>query len=134
MKYMKRLRIYKSKNCTFDPKTIEAYSYVWWKFVSVIEGKVIFNNYRYSNTTSKHQRKIDNLMFNLGIKIDYIIECSVSLDGISTLNNLEDYIIETLNEFEYDQSEKLLRKRIKAKERYVENKNKQEVFRELQLL
>jgi hypothetical protein len=70
MKFMKRTGIYKATNVTFNPKTLDAHSYRWWRFVAVVEGKVIFNNYRYSVTTSKHQSKVRQLMLELGIKID----------------------------------------------------------------
>ena len=69
---MKRAGIYQASNynVTFDPKKIEARSYKWWVFVAEVEGKVIFNNYRYSNSTSKHQSKVRALLNDLGIKID----------------------------------------------------------------
>lgn len=70
MKYFKRLGVYKASNVKFDPNKIEAYSYGWWRFVAVVEGKVVFNTYRYSNSTSKHQYKVARLMDELGIKID----------------------------------------------------------------
>lgn len=62
--------IYKASNVTFNPLTCEAYSYGWWKFVAKIDGKVIFNNYRYSNTTTKHQYKVRRLLLERGITID----------------------------------------------------------------
>ena len=49
---MKRTPVYKASNVKFNYETIEAFSYNWWQFVKVIGGKVIFNNYNYSNTTS----------------------------------------------------------------------------------
>lgn len=72
MKLMKRSGIYQCSNynCTFDPKSCEAFSYRWWKFVAKVDGLVIFNNYRYSNTTSKHQSKVRSLLEALGIKVD----------------------------------------------------------------
>lgn len=70
MKYYKRLGVYKASNVTFHPDTISAYSYGWWKFVGVVDGKVVFNNHRYSNSTSKHQLKVKRLLRELGIKID----------------------------------------------------------------
>ncbi len=83
MKLMKRTNTYKAVNVTFDPNKIEAYSYGWWKFVAVIEGKVVFNNYFYSQSTSKHQRKVKSLMADLGIKID--IEMPIP-EGLQPMN------------------------------------------------
>lgn len=72
MKYFKRLKIYKdySGNCTFNPETNEAFSYRWWRFVAVVEGRLVFNDYRYSVTTAKHQRKVGAVLASLGIKPD----------------------------------------------------------------
>ena len=83
MKHMKRSNIYQCSNynCTFSPTKIEAFSYRWWKFVGVVEGKVIFNDYRYSNSTSKHQSKVRRLMADLGIKIDISMSVPQGLPG-----------------------------------------------------
>lgn len=76
MKLMKRSGIYQCSkyNCTFNPKTVEAWSYRWWRFVAKVDGVVVFNSYRYGNTTSKHQSKVRSLMSQLGIKIDIFLE------------------------------------------------------------
>lgn len=70
MKYFKRLKLYKAANVTFNPETKDAFSYAWWRFVAVVEGRLIFNNYRYSVTTAKHQHKVRSVLNELGIKID----------------------------------------------------------------
>lgn len=70
MKLYKRSGVYKSSHVTFNPSTMDAYSYDWWRFVARIEGLIVFNSYFYSQSTSKHQRKVKRLMHNLGIKID----------------------------------------------------------------
>lgn len=70
MKQLKRSGIYKAANVTFNPETKDAYSYSWWRFVAIVEGKLIFNNFRYSNTTAKHQHKVRSLLNALGIKVD----------------------------------------------------------------
>lgn len=79
MKYHKKLGLYKASNVTFNLVTREAYSYGWWRFVSVVNGYVVFNNYSYSVSTCKHQSKVRSLMNELGIKIDLIVECSGGL-------------------------------------------------------
>jgi len=80
---MKRKQIYQASNynVTFDPKTTSAFSYHWWKFVGIVEGKVIFNNYRYSNSTSKHQSKVRTLLNELNIKIDIEMPLPAGLPG-----------------------------------------------------
>lgn len=83
MKFMKRSKIYQASNynVTFSPEKMEAFSYRWWKFVGVVEGKVIFNNYRYSNSTSKHQSKVRRVLEQLGIKIDLMLPIPGGLPG-----------------------------------------------------
>lgn len=70
-------------NCTFNPETMQAYSYRHWRFVDVIKGKVVFNSYRYSQTTSTHQRAVRSLLESLGIKIDLEVEVP---DGLQHFN------------------------------------------------
>lgn len=79
MKYFERAGIYKASNVSFDPKTCEARSYAWWIFVRKIGNKVVFNNYRYSVTTAKHQSKVRWLLAELGINIDVEIEAPQGL-------------------------------------------------------
>jgi hypothetical protein len=83
MKLMKRTSIYQCSNynCTFNPKTIEAFSYKWWKFVGIVDGKLVFNNYYYSPSTSKHQAKVRSLLNELGIKIDISMPIPGGLPG-----------------------------------------------------
>lgn len=83
MKFMKRANIYQASNynVTFDPNKIEARSYRWWVFVAKVEGKIVFNNYRYSNSTSKHQSKVRSLLNQLNIKIDIEMPLPNGLPG-----------------------------------------------------
>ena len=109
MKYFKRLKLYKgyNSNCTFNPETKDAYSYSWWRFVATVEGKLVFNNYRYSVTTAKHQRKVRGLLNELGIKID--IEMPLP-GGIRDDQTLAEMILES-EEHECDVFlERMLRK------------------------
>jgi len=72
------LRLNKTKNVYFnstksnevDIDNIKAFSYTWWQYLTVIGGKVVFNNYSYSPTTSKHQNDALKLLEQNGIKID----------------------------------------------------------------
>lgn len=58
MKYFKRAGIYKNSTGTntFNPVNSRAVSYNWWVYCTFFKGKIIFNNYKYSPTTGKHQR------------------------------------------------------------------------------
>jgi len=75
MKYYKRLNVYKASNVSFNPEEIAAYSYDWWQFVKVVDGKVFFNNYSYSQSTNGHQSKVRHLLGELNIEIDCVIDC-----------------------------------------------------------
>lgn len=82
MKYYPKSGLYKASNVTFSPATCEAYSYGWWRFVERIDGKLVFNRYRYSNSTCKHQLKVWRLLRQLGLVIDIELE---SPDGLQNL-------------------------------------------------
>lgn len=90
-----RKNLFESKNVWFDPDICIAKSYNWWIFVSKINGKVVFNNYRYSSTTARHQRRVRKTLEMLGIKIDLEVTCHCSLEffstrGLDTINSLID--------------------------------------------
>lgn len=128
MKLMKRTNIYKASNLTFNPVTLDAFSYGWWQFVGVVDGKVIFNTYRYSNSTSKHQSKVRRLINQLGIKVDIFMPipkglpksnargCYGVLDMKRGEMTLADLIIEA-EEYLCDQFLKEKSRNIKAYER-----------------
>lgn len=97
---MKRANIYQASNynVTFNPKTLEAHSYKWWKFVAKIDGKIVFNNFRYSVSTSKHQSKVRSLLNQLGIKIDLELPLPKGINS----NDLSELIL-TAEEYLCDQ-------------------------------
>jgi hypothetical protein len=84
LKFYKRLNVFKASNVSFDPTRIEAFSYRWWKFVAVIGGKVVFNNYRYSPSTGKHQSKVSSLLSQLGVKTDLCFEAPKGLQDLAS--------------------------------------------------
>lgn len=79
MRYYKRLNLYKAHAVVFDPQTSIAISWGWWYFVRPIAGKLVFNAYRYSQSTNQHQRKVAKLLESLGIAIDVSIDCPAGL-------------------------------------------------------
>lgn len=74
MKYFPRLKQYKAANVTFNPNTLEAHSYAWWCFVKRINGQIVFNEHKYSPTTSRHQSKVKALLAELNINIDQYVD------------------------------------------------------------
>lgn len=119
LKLMKRTGIYQGSNynVTFDPSKIEARSYKWWSFVSVIEGVTIFNNYRYSVTTSKHQSRVSQVMDALKIKVGMTLPIPEGLQKYSTLKEL----ILASEEHLCDQ---FLTEQLKKQERYARAKQR----------
>ncbi len=127
MKYYPRLGLYKASNVTFNLKTMSAYSYGWWKFVSVIDGKIVFNDYNYSNMTCKHQWKVRSLLQSLGVKVDIFMPVPGGLPGSylrhgQTLpySSLEDTIVAA----EEYLCNKFLDSKVHAQDRYQKNKAK----------
>lgn len=85
IKWFPRLGIYKNStgNVTFNPTTMEAYSYNWWQFVRKIGKTVIFNDYYYSSSTNAHQWCVKSVLKEK--KIRYI---TVSIrDSLHKLND-----------------------------------------------
>jgi hypothetical protein len=81
MRYIKKRNQWESPNVTLNADKLEAYSYRWWKFLAKIGKKVVFNNYRYSVSTSKHQRKVLNQLDSLGIKVDLFLDFPEGIDS-----------------------------------------------------
>lgn len=88
--------VYKASNVTFNPNTKVAVSYDWWTFVSVINGKLVFNNHRYSITTARHQYKVMDLLLKLGMKPDLIINTAYSLTNNEALNNARSVLLQKI--------------------------------------
>jgi len=82
MKYIKKRTRYESSNVWFDANTCTAKLYDWWVFVTKINGLVVFNTHRYSVSTSRHQRKAQQLLEALGITVDLYIDSPKSLTDI----------------------------------------------------
>lgn len=70
MPFQSRNKVFKGSNGknTFNPLTFEARSYDHWCYVMKIKGKVVFNWYKYSNTTTGHQYEMSRLLKELGVK------------------------------------------------------------------
>ena len=95
MKFFKRAAIYKASNVTYKPETREAFSYAWWQFVKVINGKTVFNKYHYSQSTCGHQSKVHRVMSALGQDIDINVETPRGLQS----NDLKTDLIQTSESF-----------------------------------
>ena len=98
MKYFKRLKVYKACNVTFDPETMIADSYDWWHFVERINGKVVFNNYNYSNSTSRHQSKVRELLRELGIKVDVVVNTRMGLQAAYGVHSKQNLCLDAIKE------------------------------------
>lgn len=73
--------------CTLEIPSLEGYSYGHWGVCRYINGLMVFNNYTYSNTTTRHQWEIRSWLGSLGIKIDLAIECPKGLQAWDWANN-----------------------------------------------
>lgn len=82
MKYYVRSNQYRASNVYFNVSTKEAFSYNWWKFFAVIDGKNVFNRYGYSVSTSRHQSKVRSLLEELGIEIEIELEAPKGLQEL----------------------------------------------------
>lgn len=96
MIYRPRLKVYKNYNGSnwFNPETMTAISYGWWVYLKEINGKLVFNDYRYSVTTSKHQAQLRNLIG----KVDHVIHAPYGLQDLGSSIEYYNYQIKTLTE------------------------------------
>jgi len=132
---MKRSGIYKASNVTFNPETKEAYSYNWWRFVGIVDGLLVASNYRYSNTTGRHQIKVFALMDELGIKIDLALPLPRGVRHDQTIDELileaEEHLFEKAFEAEFKRTERNAANRAKrAKEKLEKYLETQVHFRD----
>ena len=130
MRQLKRSpNIWYANNVTLNTETMNAFSYEWWRFVARINGLVVFNDYRYSVTTAKHQRKVAGILTQLGIKIDLMLTLPRGIRHDQTLAEMilecEEHLCEKILEAEEkrdERNEKSREKRLKLKlENYLEN-------------
>lgn len=84
MKYYKKLKIYKNSTGSnyYDPQKQEAFSYKWWRYLQVINGVLVFNDYDYSVTTSQHQSALLSI---IGYRTAYRVSAPRGLEGISSI-------------------------------------------------
>lgn len=80
MKYYKTQNKYKASNVVLDMNTLTAWSYDWWAFLKNINGRLVFNDYRYSPSTQKHQAKVRSLLNQLGLTV-VTIKCPKGLQS-----------------------------------------------------
>lgn len=91
MKYYTRLHLFKGSNNVFDPVAVKAYSYDWWRYLEVIKGKVVFNNFSYSQQTNGHQSNLKGVLKDLGIKIDVVVHIYRGLQALGSESLTEAY-------------------------------------------
>jgi hypothetical protein len=105
MRYIKTQKTYKASNVTLkidrEAGIIEAYSYNWWQFIAVINGKVVFNEYPYSVSTRGHQSKVKKILAREGVLVDHFVSTreslsSTSLWRLNAIRLLEDKILDLL--------------------------------------
>lgn len=112
MRFVKRDKSFKSSNCEFNYEATQAYSYGWWRFVDVINGKIVFNSYNYSPSTCKHQSKVRRLLSDLGLKVDYNIEAPKGLQDLeSAIKHYEIMIKKLIGEIQNPRSRKATNER-----------------------
>lgn len=84
LKFYPRLGLFKANNVSFDPIECVAVSYNWWLFVKRFGKVVVFNDFSYSVTTSRHQNRVSTLMRQLGIEATLSIEAPGGLQDLDS--------------------------------------------------
>ena len=84
LKWYPRLGIFKNStgSCKYNPNTHEGWSYEPWQVCGMIDGIAVFNNFRYSVTTSCHQGVLRGMFKPAGRRV-ITTEFSDGLQGKS---------------------------------------------------
>lgn len=83
LEFYPRLGLWKASNVTLDPSTLEAHSYSWWLMARRFGDLVVFNSFRYSVSTSKHQFNVRCWLGHHGIS--YVtLEAPRGLDDLDS--------------------------------------------------
>ena len=91
MKYFPKLGYHKNSTGTnkVDLENVEAFSYDWWKYLTKINGLVIFNHTNYSMSTCKHQSDCLKLLrYDYDIKFRYTTK---------SLSNIKEAVIDEVH-------------------------------------
>lgn len=96
MKRLKTKPIWKASNVWLDTSQMIAKSYDWWIFVKSFNGRIVFNNYNYSNSTIKHQAKVSKVLDFLNLKISHYIEAPNGLQDLTGAISYYNRLIEGL--------------------------------------
>lgn len=99
MKYYKTLKVYKSNNLYFNPETMHATSYRWYDLLKVVNGKLLFNSYNYSNSTIKHKHKLSHVLNSLNITPDEYIDAPQGLQRLDVALSHYHNLIDTKTEY-----------------------------------
>lgn len=98
MKYFKKRNTLENSTgkATLKLDTLEAHSYNWWQFTQLMpDGTVLFNNYSYSNSTSKHQSNVWWFLHKNGIPMKTVYWCAGLQNPSKEIDNKK-YEIEQL--------------------------------------
>ena len=97
MKYYTRLKLYKSNNNVVDLENTTAHSYGHWQYLRKVNGRTIFNQTRYSQSTCKHQRECYDL---LNYQADLVLRHT-----LESLSNPVSALISEVKGIEYEIAE-----------------------------
>lgn len=133
MKHFKRTNTYKASNVEYQVDTMAAYSYDWWQFTKVINGKLVFNNHYYSSSTCKHLSKVRSLLRELDIKIDILVDARCGLQNSDWTDQARESIKSKITEIEKQlnnkrRHKKLDQTRLESIESFTQELNKLESF------
>jgi hypothetical protein len=97
MRFVKKRQQYENstQSLTYHPLKQEARSYGWWVFLRKIGNRLVFNDYSYSKSTSRHQNEVWHHL-NITGNIDglIVIEAPDGLQDLrSALSLYEDGIV-----------------------------------------
>jgi hypothetical protein len=103
MKVTEKNGLVKGNSFTFNKITLEGFSYKWWQVsLKLDENTVLFNNYKYSQTTARHQHEILRLLKEQQERFGFrIFTVSIS-EGLQDKNAVVNFVKNNLKTISTD--------------------------------
>lgn len=95
MKYLKTKHMMKAANVELCLITLKSYSYGWWLMSKRVGNKIVFNSYKYSKSTIRHQDRVISILAQMSGDI-VRVECPQGLQDMNSGINYAQSKIDTL--------------------------------------
>jgi len=107
MKITEKNGLVKGNSFTFNKITLEGFSYKWWQVsLKLDQNTVLFNNYKYSQTTTRHQYEILGLLKEQQERFGFRIFTVSIPEGLQDRNAVLNFVKNNLKTISIEQEVK----------------------------